>query len=160
MSYETIETGAVNVLKLLAGYTDTGAVQNISKGDYRILKHGLTKAVVIQPGPIKAHSVAAAPRRMRTLWVVTLEIFVNILQDDVVTVATRFRSTRQEILDHYDKYPLLNGTTGVVNALITAGQTPFLAVGDVQFLGENSQWLGQALYMDVEERSTVTIAEP
>ncbi len=148
MGYNDVEAALLTVIRKLDGYTAT----NSSQGDYRILAKGVTKAVVLQPGPIVRRNVQSAPRRMRTLWVIDMELVVPF-SGEISTIASNIRTFRQTLIDHIDKYPTLDGTSDVVHALVVSGAEP------ESWTGESHKWWIQRLRVEVEERSTVTIAE-
>ena len=101
MSYTSIETAALTVLRLLANYTAT----NSSVGDYRILGAGVDRAVVLTPGAVTEREVIAATRRMRIRWVVNLDLYIPFGRGgELSDIAANIRTDRQEILDHLDKY--------------------------------------------------------
>lgn len=150
--YKFIEQALETVLDIQSDYYKDGGNQNISRGDYRILGKGLKRAIILNPGPIRDHGTAQFPRRMRTLWIINIELYI-LFQDDVSAIADAIRDDRQTIIDHLDKYPTLNGTVGVVVARLEGAAEPQV------MLGENHQWWRQVLPMAVEERVTVTIAE-
>lgn len=147
MSYATAEAGLLTIIRKLAAFTTT----NSSQGDYRILAKGVAKAVVLTPGGF-SREVTAAPRRLRQAWIIDIEIFIP-WTDQISTISAAVKSVRQNIMDEVDKYPTLDSTSGVINAFISGGSQPEL------WRGENRRWWVQTLRCDIEERSTVTIAE-
>lgn len=94
----------------------------------------------------------AATRRIRTRWTIYAELYIPFT-GEVSTIADNIRSDRQELLDHLDKYPTLNHASGVVSAFVTGATEPEV------WLGEQRRWWRQVLRIEVEERSTATIAE-
>ena len=147
MSYNTVEAGLATVIKLADGFDSS----NVTQGDYRILAKGLSKAVVLSPGSFSSE-VVAAPRRLRQSWIVDLDLFIPFT-DEISSAAASVRSVRQTIMDKIDQYPTLNGTSGVINAFIASGSEPSA------WRGENRRWWVQTLRVEIEERSTVSIAE-
>ena len=152
MSYDTIEAGVLTLVQALSNYSTT----NSSRRDHRILAKGLTggRAVILMPGPVLAREVVASPRRVRSVWLVNLDLYRlygprNVLKASIDNLQT----DTQELLDHLDKYPTLNGVSGVIHAMVTG-------VGELNlFVGENGQWLTRRLSVEVEERTAITIAE-
>jgi len=147
MSYDSVESGLLTVIQLHADFTTT----NSSKGDYRILGAGVSRGLILTPGPFRK-AVTAAPRRMGFSWVVNLELFVPF-KGELSTIATELRTIRQDLMDQIDKYPTLNSTSGVINAFVEGGGEPDL------WQGENRRWWMQRMTVSIEERATVTIAE-
>lgn len=147
MAYDTIETGLLTVIRLHADWSSA----NTSKGDYKVLGVGNSQAIVLQPGRIRTRSVSAAPRVIRTPWIINLELYLHF-RGEIDEVFARCRTVRQTLIDHVDKYPTLNSTTGCINALITGG-------GEPDVIGAEGQWWRQLLTVDIEDRTVVTIAE-
>lgn len=143
-----MENGLETVINLHADYDST----NVAKGDYKILGHGKTFCVVLQPGAIIKRDIVAAPRRLQVIWVVNIELFIGFT-GLISTVASQIRSRRQDLLDHLDKYPTLNGTSGCINAFITNADEP------IELPGDPKRWWLQKMQMQIEERTTITIAE-
>lgn len=153
MSYDTVEDGLRDVIALLSNYSTTGATANLSQNDFRILNNGVSRAVVLQPGPIRERSVAQATRRMRTQWVINMSLFVPFT-DEIVTIADAIKADRQELIDQIDKFPTLDlAASGVVSALVEGGGEP------EYWISGSPNWWRQVLRVVVEERATVTIAE-
>ena len=148
MSYDSVEAGLLAVVRVLANYDTT----NSSQGDHRILAQGVTRAVVLNPGSIPERDIIAAPRRVSTVW----EILINLMipfKGEISTARSNIRTYRQELIDHLDKYPTLNGVSGVVHAFVAGGREP------EQWQGESRSWWIQTLVMRVQENTTITIAE-
>ena len=146
MAYVDVENGVAAVIKLLSGYNDT----NVAVGDYKVLSSGKPRVVILDTGAVNIHEVAQSTRRMRTVWIVKIMLFVRFSKD-VSTISADIRGYRQEILDQLDKYPTLNGVSGVITALVTRLSQPAIWSG-----GERNWWL-QTMDMEVEERYTVAL---
>ena len=151
MSYDTIEAAALTVLRLHADYSST----NTSRGDYRILGGGLTRGVVLTPSSVLAREVVAAPRQIRTVWVINIDLFISFtaVGGEQDKIADAIRADRQNIIDQFDKYPTLNGATGIIHAIITSALEP------EKWTGQSRNWWSQRMQMQVEERVQVSIAE-
>ena len=143
-----MENGLATVIKLLSGYSAT----NVAQGDYKILGHGNTFGIVLQPGAILKRDIVAAPRRLQVIWVVNIELYIGFT-GLISTVATDLRDKRQSLLNHLDKYPTLNSLSGCINAFIREGVEP------IELPGDPKRWWVQILKMYIEERTTITIAE-
>ena len=148
MSYDVAEAGFITTLRILANYTKG----NSSQGDYRILGKGVKRAVIVNPGAIRGREVTAAPRRVRTLWTINIELYVPF-KGEISTTAKAIRVDRQEIIDHIDKYPTLDSTANVINAFITSGREPEI------WKGGSRNWWRQVMTCEVEERVNVVSAE-
>ena len=150
MSYSSIESALLTVIRLIAGsaYTTT----NSSLGDYVILNAASVRSVILTPGAVVVREVVAAPRRVRTVWAINIELFIPF-HVDVSTVSAAIRVDRQALLDHLDKYPTLNSADGVLSAFVVSADEP------QEWAGVGGGFWTQRLVMHVEERATVTIAE-
>ena len=151
MSYATIETGLLTLIRLLSGYSAT----NTAAGNYNVLSASSASSVILQPGEF-SREVVAAPRRVRTAWTINIELYVPY-RTDIVTIAAAIRTKRQELIDHIDKYPTLNGVAGVLHAFVVGASEPVAWEGR-RGARTSGYWM-QMLTMQVEERVTVTIAE-
>jgi len=145
MSYSTCENALETIIKQVTGYS----IANVTKGDYRILGHGVSKAVVLVPGAFTRN--AAAESWLRTAWIANIELYVPFT-GDISTIASSIRTERQAIIDEVDKYPTLNSATGVVLARITGGGEPEMWV-----IGNKNFWK-QILNCSIEERVVVSYA--
>jgi len=144
MSYVTCEDALETIIKTITGYS----AANVSKGDYRILAKGITKAVVLQPGPFIRESIAN--QYMRTQWTIQIELYVPFA-GEMSTVAANIRSLRQTIIDTIDTYPTLDNAC--VLAILTGAGEPEVWSDARKYL-----WR-QVMSLMVEERSTVSYAE-
>lgn len=150
MSYDTIEAAELTVLRLLSNYGTT----NSSQRDWRVLAKGKPRIVVLMPGPVLAREVSATTRRIRTLWTTVLLLYKPFaMSGQLATAINNLQTDTQEILDHFDKYPTLNSTSGVIHAMITSVAEPVL------WQGESRNYLLRRMEMQIEERVNVTIAE-
>lgn len=147
VAFKTAEDALHVVVKLLAAYSD----DNVSAGDYRILGTGQTEAIVTQPGPFRRR-VTAAPRRVGQLWVIEIELLLQF-KTEISEIAQRIRTERQTVMDHLDKYPTLDGVSGIISAFVVNGQPPQILIT------ETRRWWRQTLVMEVETRQSTTIAE-
>lgn len=148
MSYDTVESGLLTLIRVLSNYNTT----NTDRGDYRVLGSGVTRAVVINPGSISNREVVGLPRRIQTEWEILIELFVPF-QGEISTASAAIRADRQELLDHLDKYPTINGVANVTHAFVGHGTEPEV------WSGESQSFWKQTLVMRVLETYTATIAE-
>jgi hypothetical protein len=148
MSYTTMESGALTVLRLLSNYSST----NSSTGDYRILNQGVRRAVIFEPGSILNRTHHAYPRILSTTWEILISLHVN-WGGSPVEAGSRIRTDRQEIMDHFDKYPTLNGVSGCIQSFIVSSRQPEM------WGGENNTWWRQELILHINEHVSTTNAE-
>ena len=148
MSYATVEADLLTVLRLHANYDGN----NTAQGDYRQLARGGPRFVTLFPGAIPNRELIATPRRMGTTWEIQIQLFVPFTGEANTSNSTLI-TDRQDIIDHLDKYPTLNGSTGVVSALVTSAREP------EPWRGESRNYWKTDIMYRVAERVTVTIAE-
>ena len=151
MAYTVAENGLLTLIRDISGY-DTS---NTSIGDWRILASGIKKAVILNPGSVIQRDLHGAPRRVRTLWVVHIELWIPF-RTDLSQINSDIRTERQNILDKIDQYPTLNGSANMINAMITSHDEPNIFD---PMRGEGNRYWSQAFNCEVEERVSVTIAE-
>ena len=152
MSYTTVEDALQTVIAKISGYT---ADTNVMKGDYRALGTGQNLVVVLTPGPAQ-HSLVTSPRRVSSSWVIDIELFIGF-KDEISTIAADIRTERQKIIDEIDKYPTLDSTANVVNAVIESLDEPTMwKLGGRQSM--RNYWT-QSMRCRVDERTNITIAE-
>jgi len=146
MSYNTAESALITILTGIDGFSTA----NVKAGDYRCLKAGITKAIVLQPGPFTREHQAF--QYMRTQWTINIELYIPF-GGEMSTVASNIRSVRQEVIDHLDKYPTLDGTAGIVLSLLQGA-------GEPEVWNDGRKYLfRQVMSLMVEERGTVEYAE-
>jgi hypothetical protein len=148
MSYATAEAGLLTLIRAMSDYDSASA----TAGDYRPLGKGKSQVVVLNAGPVPNRRVVQATRRIATDWVIYIDLYVA-WRGEISTIATDIRSKRQDIIDHIDKYPTLNNTSGVLNAFISGGGEP------QAWRGGSKNWWHQRLRCDIQDRVTITIAE-
>lgn len=148
MSYATVAAALETVIKTL----DQFDPDNVRRNDYSILARGKSKAVIIMPGRFLEHG-KFDDARYRTVWFLNIELFIGFVTDRG-QLEEDIEVQRQAIIDVVDTYPTLNGTEGVVSAVIIEGSEPVLSPR-----GKANMWWEQTLFCRVEERASVTYAE-
>lgn len=125
MAYATVEAALATVLRGATGFDTT----NVVVGHFRPLA-SKKESVTLTPGAV-AGRTSQGNRTVTTEWVVNVQYFVkatdhNNVEDVYATIA----AGRQKLIDEVDKYPTLNGTTGVVIArIVDAGEPDWLQQG-------------------------------
>ena len=117
MSYSTIESAAVAVLKTHADYDDT----NCRAGDVSPIKEGYERVARFLYGGVREEPVTI--NLLRHVWTVFIDLYVPY-RGQVPEFEGRLATERQKILDTFPLYPLLNATAGVTWARITNGANP------------------------------------
>ena len=144
MSYDAVEAALLIVMQKLPAYND----DNCSRGDTRILAKGNEKNIIFFPGNIQSRVVVATPRRMATTWEIIIHFYFQY-PGDPADAMQGIRDGRQEILDHLDRFPTIEGAPGVTQMMVTSGQDPEIGVG------EGRNWWRQTFSCLVTEISTV-----
>ena len=125
---------------------------NPLQGDYRKMDKCKQRFVVFQTGAVLERGTAQSVMMMMTLWLINLELYLQFT-DEISTIADLIRSERSVIIDHFDKYPTLNGISGVINAMITGAREPEVLKGE-----SNNYWR-QVFRLEVDDRVTTGISE-
>ncbi len=149
MSFDSVAESFLDVVRLLDEYN----VSNTSRYDYRVLAAGVERAVIVQFGGVafeRTMSAAGNPRRINSPWNLVAELYIPYRGID--TIGEDAADEMQLILDHVDKYPTLNGASGVTNAFITIVSEPLP-------FDNNSRWTVITLTCVVNESSTAADAE-
>ena len=121
MSYENVQTGLANTIKLLTNYS----TQNLTFGDYRVLQKGNTKVVVLRPGSFTQERTQF-DGEINATWDIMIELFIRYKDDEQVT--NSIRDERQDIIDKVNQYPKLGGSADI--ALIISGAEPSPVFGE------------------------------
>ena len=142
MAYSTIEAAAVAVLAKHADYASSGASQNVSRGDYRILKKGIARVAIFTYGGLTTEDFTLL--RVKHLWTINIDLLV-MWPRDAATFEANLATERQKIIDTFLTWPALDATSGVLNALIRSGQEP----DSIEAM--KGALRGQRLLLDVKE---------
>ena len=138
MSYATVETAVVTVLRTHADFDTDNCVQ----GDSSPIKKGLERVVKVWYGSSRREPITLTI--MRHIWTVRIDVFVPYrgrIQDMETSLATE----RQKVIDTMAKYPLLDNLAGVSKAEILNGDAP------EPLNTKKTAYRGQRLYLEVHE---------
>lgn len=148
MSYSTIEAAVQTILQGLSQYSDS----DVTRGDYRVLDQIQTDCAVLTPGSFgEPQRISQASYRA---WDVLVDIFY-IFRDDGSSWEN-FCTSRDNVVDELEKYPTLDGTSGITAVEVSATSDP-LEVFDAD--GRGPFYLTQQLRVAVLERSDTTGGE-
>jgi hypothetical protein len=141
MSYSTVETAALTVLKLDTANWDAnncvaGSTYPMRKGYERFLN-------VLYGGGTRTPLTLTI---MRHKWTVCIDLYVPY-RGDLQTLEAALATERQKVIDQLAKYPLLNGCAGVNSAEIMNGDRP------IPLENKRSPYRGQRLYLEVQENA-------
>lgn len=152
MSYQLCVNGLAGVLKTIPDFSKG----NITAADYRVIGAGFAQSIVLFPGSFSIEESTLGPTGDYWIdWEIRIELFVRYSTEP--EIATRIAALRQLIVNKLFEYPKLNGTSGVIRALINRGDAPAPVFGtDNQ--GPMS-WL-QVLHCSVlEDANSITAVE-
>lgn len=155
MSYATTQTKVLALLQLMDEFDD----ENSAESDFRVLAHGkaqyavLLKGATGKPGESGQQDVATEwTYTRRDDYTVEIHIFASFGADQLDT-----RETVTDLADaveaHFDKYPKLDGTAGIVDTRIDVVGEP-----DEWTVGAGGYWR-QTINLEVVEMSIVTLEE-
>jgi len=148
MSYSTIEIAVQDILQGLAQFADA----DVTRGDYRVLDSIEDDAAILAPGSFTQADVRAQ-MSYRT-WDVLVDYFY-VYRDDG-TSETNFATGRDNIIAELEKYPTLDGTSGIIQIRVSAD-------GDAEPVddedGRGPFFLWQRLRVTVVERVDISGGE-
>lgn len=152
MSILTVAQGIEKVVKKLANYTAT----NVSIGNFTILDAGVIRAAIIQYQP-SSHGPGEPPAR-HNQHVSTHNFLVRVHRryEEDGTSYENLLSDASSVKAELDKYRKLDGTSGVVRALVTDSSDVF-ALFDTA--GNGPHFLRLDLSLEVKETTTPNYQE-
>ncbi len=145
MSYATVQAGYAAVIRKISGY-DTA---NVLEGDFRVMGHGKTSMVVLSPGPFRQAEATIRNAHLMT-WQTFIALYVLYKGEPNTTLAALI-TERQKIIDEINKWPFLDGVSGVMYSLVLDG-------GEVE-KDEGSQFYRQVMIGETREMLTFTRSE-
>ena len=152
MSYSTCESALITLLKTVSGFTGTGLSENVKSGDYRVLGRK-DKAIICTQGADGPHQHNGVDV-MRYLWMIDAEVHIKFNRD-ISTIASDIRTVMDNIYAMLQKYPTLNGASGVTLAFAQSADPPELAESGS---GARRFWT-RKLHIVVREEVTLTGGE-
>jgi hypothetical protein len=151
MTHATVQTAALAVLRKLTEF-DT---ENSSENDYRILANGKAYHAILRRGSADNRSMQDVPAngvyQKRSDRQIVMEIYV-LYAVDSLTTRSQLNTITQTILDHFDKWPNLDQTAGVIETDADNTSRP-----EDTILG-GSNYLFQEIRLNVIELEVVTLA--
>jgi len=146
MGYPTGEAAILTLIRGLAAY-DTN---NSDRQDWKMLNQGKAAVyAVLRPGAwVNAQEASVTYHRA---WTTVIEVWRRYIDD---TRPVTLQTDVQTVIEHLEKYPTLNGASGVISAMISGG-------GDMQEreLNNGSLWAVWDIYCEWTEEKQVTYAE-
>ncbi len=147
MSYSTIETAVVNVIKKNA---DFGVAGVTAARDTKALGKGLSRFCLVSYNSDKAEELSIKSD-LRT-WFINVDVFVP-WRGDLAELEGRIMTEVQKVKDVLAAWPRLDGCAGVLKAGLTQGTFP-----DVITRAKGS-WRGKRSILEVHEAYTTTRSE-
>jgi hypothetical protein len=125
-----------SIQRLLSTRVPGVSVFAVANDDYQPLNIGTPRAVVFRYTSVEAERIAFGGEEQRD-WVVALEIYSQFV--DVEVSGNDMDDFRQWVMDAFAKYPKLDNTPGVLDAIITTGTSVpgQRSLGSVAFLQED-----------------------
>lgn len=113
MAYSTGEAAILTLIRTLADYD----ADNTSRADWRILGQGASnKYIVLRPGAWEGSQLAITTRA-RT-WSTVVECWLRYVDN---TKPLSLQTEVETVMALLERYPTLNGASGVVRATVTGG---------------------------------------
>jgi len=151
MTHATVQTAALAVLRKLSEFDTT----NSSENDYRILANGKAYHAILRRGSSDNRSMQDVPAngkyQRRSDRQVIIEVYC-LYSVDSLTTRAQLNTITQTILDHFDKWPNLGQTAGVIETDADNTSRP-----EDTILG-GANYLTQRIELNVIELETVTLA--
>lgn len=149
MTYATVESGVLDVLRKLADY----GTSNSSQGDYRILSRGNEKNVVLlRESATRVPITMGRSYRRQTDWTVIIEVWRQF-PGESVDLKANLDADVSEIADHLDQWRNLDGTSGVLDSEVIEMRTP------ETWTEGRASWWKQDIVLRVKEIDSVVTAE-
>ncbi len=121
MSYSSVEAAVLTLLQALTG--TFAATTDVTRGDYRILDSGADAVAILVPGAFEQDGIGEGGARKSVRdWNVLIDLFRKYVDDG--TTWTNFETDRDAVMGQLEKYPTLDGESGVVNVIISADADP------------------------------------
>ena len=146
MSYATGEAAILTLIRALSGY-DTN---NTDRQDWSLLGKGKAAVyAILRPGPWtnQRATITSSVRQWRTV----IEVWRRYI-DDSKPVA--LQSDVVTIVEQLEKYPTLNGASGVLRAEIVGGGN----MEEIEIRTSKVLWAKWDIYCDWSEEKVITYA--
>ena len=147
MSYATIETAVVNVIKKNA---DFGAAGVTVARDTKGLAKGLSRFCLVSYNSDKAEELSI--KSDKRTWFLNIDVYVP-WRGDLATLEASIMTEVQKVKDILAAWPRLDGCAGVLKASLTQGTFP-----DVITRAKGS-WRGKRSILEVQEAYTTGRSE-
>lgn len=138
MSQATIEAGIVATIQLHADFDTT----NCKVNDRRPLAKGLARVVYVSYNTHREEEVTI--RYTKRIWTYNIDVLVP-WPGEMVTLLNNVATETQKVVDILAQYPRLNGTSGVLKAILNMANTP-----DIMQTAKG-RYRGRRHFLDVEE---------
>lgn len=139
--FTDIEDAVVTVLRTHDDFNKT----NCMSGDLEGLAKGLERIVRVMYAKVQMQELTI--RMVEHIWTLKIDIFVPYrgrIQDMEASLAEE----RQKVIETLDKYPRLDGLSGIIKAVIRNGDTP------EPLMERRTGYRGQRLWFDIHQSIT------
>lgn len=123
MGDATIQAAIQTLVQALGTFADA----DVTLGDYKVLGRGSSPYAIVLPGPFRGDRPGDWGQ-VRYIWTHYVEVWERFTGDSYSAITT----ARQNVVDQLNKYPTLDGASGVKLATATAS-------GDTMFLWQRGQ---------------------
>jgi hypothetical protein len=128
MSYAAIETALVSRIITSTDFSSS----YVTTGDHRVLAAGVPRAVIAQYGGLVRQDRTF--RWVEDEWMVNLHLY-TLYTGQMEVLHSNMDTNRQTLIDTIEKWPALNGSTGVYRAKIASITMPVLPNEDSEQYG-------------------------
>ena len=111
MPYIALETALISRIVTSTDFAST----NVTAGDYRVLAGGPVRAVVTNPIESTPNRKDLTFRWIQDDWLIKVDLYTRY-NGELKTLQTDMATNRQTLIDTLEKWPALNGSTGVYRA--------------------------------------------
>jgi len=147
MAYSTGEAAILTLIRALSAY-DSG---NSARQDWKPLNSGKSAYyAILRPGPWSNEQIALTA--FSRTWTTVIEVFRRYIDD---TKPTLLQDDVTTIIEQLEKYPTLNGASGVQTAMINGGDD----MQEVQYAENGPLWAKWEVNCVWIEEKNVTFAE-
>ena len=152
MSYATVEAAIQTRIRALSDFTSA----DVTRGDWRRINAGSAPYAVLYQGGF-THEAGGGSALGMAVWETVVEVFARHYGDG--TEFTSLAGYTQNIIDDLDKYPTLNGASGVIDSHVVSGDRPVSIFERGSGPDAGPMFLMQVLHIETVEKTVATGGE-